>query len=133
MIVVDTNVVCYFFLPGTNTANAEQLFHRDPQWSAPLLWRSEFRNVLAGYLRLRNLSLDTARQLMTAAETLFSGSEYPVFSNHVLELAEKSGCSAYDCEFIALAQDLDIPLITTDKKLAKSFPQNARLLNEFLD
>jgi predicted nucleic acid-binding protein len=34
-----------------------------------------------------------------------------------------SDCSAYDCEFVALAVQLEIKLVTMDKKLLKSFPQ----------
>ncbi len=51
MIVVDTNVIAYLWLPGARTAAAERLVKKDSDWNAPLLWRSEFRNVLAGCLR----------------------------------------------------------------------------------
>lgn len=52
MIVVDTNVLAYLYLPGEYTAAAEALLAHDPDWAAPVLWRSEFRNILAGYLRV---------------------------------------------------------------------------------
>ena len=47
MIVVDTNIVAYLYLPGEHTAAVERLLERDPEWAAPILWRSEFRNILA--------------------------------------------------------------------------------------
>ncbi len=43
MIAVDTNVLAYLYLPGEYTAQAEALLERDPDWTAPVLWRSEFR------------------------------------------------------------------------------------------
>ena len=53
MIVVDTNVLAYLYLPSDFTLAAEKLLLNDPQWVAPHLWRSEFRNILAGYMRER--------------------------------------------------------------------------------
>jgi len=56
MIVVDTNVIAYLYLPTDYTRLAEQLLAKEPDWAAPLLWRSELRNVLALYLRKNLLS-----------------------------------------------------------------------------
>lgn len=39
------------------------------------------------------------------------------------QLANTSGCSAYDCEFVALAKDVEVSLVTADKKLLNAFPQ----------
>ena len=125
MIVVDSNVVAYLYLPGEHSAKAEALFERDSDWAAPILWRSEFRNILAGYLRRRTLTLDQACDLQGEAEDLLAGSEFEVDSRAVLELVRDSDCSAYDCEFIALAKRLQIKLVTMDAKLWKAFPTHA--------
>ena len=125
MIVVDSNVLAYLFLPSEYTANAEALFERDPEWAAPVLWRSEFRNILAGYMRRKTLSFEQACSLQYEAESLLAGSEFDVDSRAVLELVQDSNCSAYDCEFIALAVKLDAKLVTVDKKLLRGFPAHA--------
>ena len=125
MIVVDSNVVAYLYLPGDYTAFAEALFEHDPDWVAPVLWRSEFRNILAGYLRRKVLSFAQVCSLQTEAEDLLAGSEFDVESIAVLQLVQDSECSAYDCEFIALAEKLDTKLVTVDKKLLKAFPKRA--------
>lgn len=31
-------------------------------------------------------------------------------------------CSAYDCEFVWLARDLRLPLVTADRKVLDAFP-----------
>jgi predicted nucleic acid-binding protein len=125
VIVVDTNVVAYLHLSGEFTARAEALLQKDPEWVAPLLWRSELRNLLAGYLRRKTLSFEEAREIQAEAESLIAGSEYEVDSQHVLELVRDSDCSAYDCEFAALATRLEVKLVTSDSKLLKAFPKLA--------
>ena len=34
MIVADSNVVAYLYLPGEHTAAAERLLEREPDWAA---------------------------------------------------------------------------------------------------
>jgi predicted nucleic acid-binding protein len=133
MIVVDTNIIAYLWIPGVHTAQVEQVLNKDSDWAAPLLWRSEFRNVLTGYIRHNLLTLEVALQIASEAEAQMQNKEYEVSSTRVLKLVEKSACSVYDCEFIAVAQDLDIPLVTTDKKLLAEFPTIAVDIAQFLD
>lgn len=125
MIVVDTNVLAYLYLPGEHTSHAEALLQRDSDWAAPALWRSEFRNILAGYMRRRALTFEQARDVQTEAESLLSGSEHDVDSQRVLELVRDSDCSAYDCEFIAVAMKLGTRLVTMDARLLRAFPRQA--------
>jgi len=131
MIVVDTNVIAYLLIGGEKTPHARALFQKDSKWVAPILWRSEFRNVLAYYLRQRKLVLSDALQLMNEAELLFQDEEYQVDSGHVLGLVSSSRCSAYDCEFIGLAQHLGLSLVTSDKQLLTEFPDTTVSLDSF--
>lgn len=125
MIVVDSNVIAYLYLPGDHTARAESLLQRDADWVVPLLWRSEFRNILAGYMRRRAFTFDMARDLQAEAEDLLAGAEHEVDSRLVLELVRDSDCSAYDCEYVALATSLGVKLVTGDTKVLKAFPSCA--------
>ncbi|MBC7213776.1 MAG: type II toxin-antitoxin system VapC family toxin [Burkholderiaceae bacterium] len=129
MRVVDSNVLAYLYLPGEYTAAAEALMEHDPDWAAPVLWRSEFRNILAGYLRRGKLTFEQAHALQSEAEDLLSGAEYEVDSRSVLELVRGSECSAYDCEFVALAKTLGTKLVTMDGKVLRSFPDIAVALS----
>jgi predicted nucleic acid-binding protein len=129
VIVVDSNMLAYLYLPGDYTAAAEELLMHDPQWAAPVLWRSEFRNILGGYLRRRSITFEQAHALQREAESLLAGSEFDVDSFQVLELVRDSDCSAYDCEFVALAMKLETRLVTMDQKLLRAFPKHAIALH----
>ena len=129
MIVVDSNVLAYLYLPGEYSTAAEALLEQDSDWAAPILWRSEFRNILAGYLRRKAITFEQANSLQREAESLLEGAEFELESHAVLELVRDSDCSAYDCEFIALAMKLDTKLITMDKKLLRAFPKRAIALS----
>ena len=129
MIVVDSNVLAYLYLPGEYTAVAEALMEHDPDWVAPVLWRSEFRNILAGYMRRGKLTFEQAHALQSEAEDLLNGAEYEVDSRSVMELVRDSECSAYDCEFVALAMKLGTKLVTMDGKVLRSFPSIAVALS----
>jgi predicted nucleic acid-binding protein len=129
MIVVDSNVLAYLYLPGEYSTAAEALLEQDSDWAAPILWRSEFRNILAGYLRRKAITFEQAVSLQREAESLLEGAEFELESHAVLELVRDSDCSAYDCEFIALAMKLDTKLVTMDKKLLRAFPKRAIALS----
>jgi predicted nucleic acid-binding protein len=122
MIVADTNLLIYLYVQGQRTEESEAVLQRDALWAVPLLWRSEFRNSLIGLVRAHALQLDDALTMVDEAERWLTGHEYSVLSRQVLTLASRSGCSAYDCEFVALSQDLEVPLVTTDRQVLKAFP-----------
>ncbi len=130
MIVVDTNVIAALYLTSDFTAHAESLILQDVDWAVPLLWRSEMRNTLTKYLRAGLMSLEQIYQIQHEAEVLMTGKEYQTNSLVVLKLASKSQCSAYDCEFVALARHLQVKLITQDKQILAQFPQDTIALKE---
>ncbi len=121
MIVVDTNIISYLYITGDRSQQSEDLLSSDSNCVAPILWRSEFRNVLAQYLRKNLLNIDEILLIIQQAEKLLTDHEYEISSAHIMQLVKSSQCSVYDCEFVALAQYLDVPLITTDKKFFANF------------
>ena len=124
-IVVDTNVIAYFWLPGANTEAAVAVRQRTGDWYAPRLWRSEFRNVLARYLRARTVGLTQAKAVIRGAEAELADFERDVDSMQVMDLVAVSTCSAYDCEFVALAKSMGIALVTEDARIVRDFPDVA--------
>jgi len=131
VIVVDTNVIGYLLLSSEQSVLAERALQKDNEWAAPILWRNEFRNVLTLYMRKNILKLEQAQQIMNSALKLLKGREYEVPSYEVLRFSATSNCSAYDCEFIAMASDLKVPLVTVDKQLLRDFSSMAISLNSF--
>lgn len=132
MIVVDTNIIAYLFIEGERTAAVNAVLRKDPEWIAPLLWRSEFRSVLTLYLRKQYLMLPQASRLMDEAESLMQGREYQVPSAKILELTDSTKLSAYDGEFAALAGETGVPLVTTDKAILAAVPGLALSIEQFL-
>lgn len=125
MIVADVNLLAYLLLGGPERAIAQRVFERDPCWAAPLLWRSEFRSVLAAFMRHRGLSVSDAWRAHGLADQLLAGHEYSVPGERVLALVEASPCSAYECEYVALAEELGVPLVTADRQVLRAFPDQA--------
>jgi predicted nucleic acid-binding protein len=132
VIVLDTNVLVYVLMPGEHHAAAMRVLARDPSCVAPPLWRSEVRNVFATYMRGGRLRLDDALVLMDRAERIMSvASVRPASSAAVLRLASESGCTAYDCEYVAFAKLLGVPLVTGDGKVLRAFPDVAASMETF--
>lgn len=125
MIVVDTNIIAGLFVLSDVDEIVNRVVMKDSDWVAPILWKSEFRNVLSLYLRKGFLDFTSISQIMEEAERLMKSSEFDVNSNHVLNLISISESSAYDCEFVALASELGLRLVTFDKKILKEFPEIA--------
>jgi predicted nucleic acid-binding protein len=133
MIVADANLIAYLVLPGERTEQAEAVLLKDPVWVVPVLWASELRSVVSHYVRNRDLTVAQGSAAMDRAAALVDGREAPVDSREVLGLAHRSGCSSYDCEYVALAVSLDVPLVTSDKGVLRAFPRVAVAPDDFLD
>ena len=88
MIVTDTNIIVYLLLEGSYTAKAKAALLKDSDWIAPILWKSEFRNVLALYMRKHLLDITLAGIIMEEAERLMQGGEYTVPSLDILSIAD---------------------------------------------
>ena len=109
---------------GEFAVKAEEWLRQDREWAAPVLWRSELRNLLAGYLRRKLLTFEGMREIQREAEALLIGNEHEVDSQRVFELVRDSDCSAYDCEFVSVAMRLRVKLLTADQKVLKAFPEH---------
>lgn len=65
------------------------------------------------------------------AASMLHGQTYSVDTSTVLKLVQQTHHSSYDCEYVALAEALGIPLITGDQRLAQLFPNRVVLMEDF--
>lgn len=125
MIVVDTNVLCYFLMPGERSEAADRLFREEPEWIAPRLWLDELMNVLATYERQSLLDATQSAAILRDAQDLMREGTYEVPPERVLAIARRTGLSAYDSQFVALAEEKGTKLMTWDRKVLDRCPQTA--------
>jgi predicted nucleic acid-binding protein len=97
----------------------------------PLLWRHEFLNILATYAKAGGASLEEVQTLWNEASNLAGPGEHDVDMMEALELAVRGGISAYDAQYVALAQQLGVPLVTEDRRLREAFPEQLFAMQAF--
>jgi predicted nucleic acid-binding protein len=114
------------------SAAADAAWAKDPDWIVPILWRSEFRNALAGSIRRRSLTAEEAMAIANLAEAMLDRREFTVSTSAVLQFISRSSCSAYDCEFVALAHANGVRLLTVDHQILREFPEVAISLRSFV-
>lgn len=131
MIVVDINVIVYLMIEGEKTEMAQRTYRQDSAWFVPPLWRHEFLNVLATFVRHGGIELDEAIKLWQRGIHLFASGEREVDMSYVLRLAGQHHISAYDAQYVTLAMALSVPLVTEDQQLLKTFPDMALSMQEF--
>lgn len=113
-------------------ALAERVWQKDANWIVPPLWQSEFRNILAQFLKHKRLTLPETLALMKEAESILKQKVRDVDSEWVLRLVAQSGCSAYDCEFVTLAQRFNVQFVTADRQILRDFPETAVSPQQFV-
>ena len=78
------------------------------------------------------MNLEEAVKLTEVALSTMQNREIAPSSNLILTLATNSALSAYDCEFVALADEAKCKLVTVDKQVIKNFPAIAISLEDAL-
>ena len=132
MIVADTNLIVQLTLKLAQTEQAQSVYSRDPVWIMPELWRHEYLNVLANYLRFDNKPREVLINAWQGAAKLFENSVQPVDMEFALELAGDLNITAYDAQYLSLAKTSRVKLVTEDRKLRNAAPGLTSSMKEFL-
>lgn len=133
MIVVDANIIACMTFPTPLSTTVSALYQKDPVWEAPVLWKSEFLNVLALHYRRGLVNYHDGLRALDFAERLIGWREHRVPAKAVMDIVVNSACSSYDCEFVLLAKKLETKLVTYDKKIIREFPDIALTPEAFLE
>ena len=136
MIVVDANLIVYLNASSDFGGLAEAVLRRDPEWFAPPLWQPEVAHAFVRMVRAGMINADDAYRSLSRAHQLVETHAFadPVQASlDVLALALESGCTAYDCEYILTAMQLNTHLITLDKQLLQAFPETTRHPDKWLE
>lgn len=132
MIVADSNLIAYLHLPGPKADVADAVLLKDSQWWVPPLWRSEFRSILFAYMKTRGMDVTTAEAHWAEALDHLGSTQKEPNPASVLAKAFDSNLSAYDAEFVVLAEELGVPLVTSDQQVIKAFPKLAISPEDFV-
>ena len=132
MIVADANLIAYFAIEGERTPASRRVFAKDRVWIAPELWRAEMLSILAGRIRRKEDTLEGTEQDYLYAESLMRSNTYPVDFRRVLAVVAQTGCSGYDSQYIALAEERRVKLVTTDGGILENAKHVAVSPEQFL-
>jgi len=131
MIVVDTNIIVYLKCTATFNAQACHARDLDPVWVVPTLWRHEFLNALLRIARQQELPLHRTLEIWRDTFNGFVSQEYQANMELALRLAMEQQLTCYDAQYLALAHEFGVRLLTEDKELLRKFPAVAISLNAF--
>ena len=132
MIVVDANILIYSMIKCEQSPLVQKLRGKDADWRTAALCLHETLNVLATYHRREVLTLAQCRTLLGHAERFIEAAQCEVAMDTALAVAAQYAVTGYDAQYVALAQSLNVPLITQDRKLRKAVPGIAFSREEFL-
>lgn len=115
-LVVDASVALKWVVREPLQAEAMRFLDRDLTLLAPDLIWSELGNALWKRVRRREMdaedalgALDIITQLPLQTKTIFGN------AGRSLRMAIETGCSAYDCAYLALAENEDTQVVTADR------------------
>ncbi len=123
MVVVDASIVVRLLQNRRGDAALRERFARERRLHAPALLDAEVASAIRGLLMTSKVTISITRE--RAAEMLDDYADLPIerhimapLQRRVLEL--RDNFTAYDAFYVALAEALDLPLLTDDGKFARS-------------
>jgi len=126
VIVLDASVIVDLLIRAPGAEAIERRLARDRSLHAPALLDLEVAHVIRRYCADRQLPVRRAHEAVAGLLNL-PARRYPhtPLLERVWEL--RTNLTAYDAAYVALAEVLDAPLLTRDRRLAATRGHRARI------
>jgi predicted nucleic acid-binding protein len=132
LVLIDTNVLAFLVLEGPQTAAARALLDNDDDWRSESYVLIELTNVLTTTVRVRGLSIRTARRAFSAAREVIGPELVSIHHEDAITYAHRYDITAYDARFLVAAHTLGVKLTTEDTKLRRAAPKLTQSITEAL-
>lgn len=126
MIVVDASALVALLVLRPRPQSLAERLAADEDRHAPHLIDAELVSALRRLVRTEALTVDRASEALDDAD-LIGVVRYPLVGLRWRMWELRNAVSAYDAAYVALAEALRVPLITTDGRLARSSGHRAAI------
>jgi predicted nucleic acid-binding protein len=117
-MIIDANVVTYWFVETPLTSAARPLLERD-DLKAPEFIRIEIANALLKFVQAGSFPLrEVHHSLLRVNEAIQDFADDSRLLENAINIAAEANHKIYDCLYLALALERGEPLATADRRLA---------------
>ena len=127
MVIVDASVILELLLSTSSSVEIQKrLFNQKETLHAPHLLDLEVAQVLRRYVVSREMTPERAREALSDfLDIPIRRYPHDLLLDRIWEL--RSNMTAYDAAYVVLAELLEAPLITRDKKLSTAAEHHAQI------
>ena len=123
MIVVDSSVIVHFLLHSTASVELSRAIGAEDVLAAPAIIDLEVLNTLRKLVQSRQIDEEIAgRAAGNYVDIQLELHDTRTLLKRVWEF--RHNVTAYDAAYLALAEQLNVPFLTRDARLARSAPSN---------
>ncbi len=131
MIVVDSSVISFLFLEGELTESVKELHRIDSEWITPPILNHEMLNILA-VVGTADQAVAPMEEIWRDIRALLGSRQQVPDPLRSLHLAIELEISGYEAQYVALAQQLNMPLVTEEQRLLEQLPDLCLSIEEAL-
>jgi predicted nucleic acid-binding protein len=131
MIVVDSSVISFLFLEGELTESVKELHRIDSEWITPPILNHEMLNILA-VVGTADQAVAPMEEIWRDIRALLGPRQQVPDPLRSLHLAIELEISGYEAQYVALAQQLNMPLVTEEQRLLEQLPDLCLSIEEAL-